>query len=474
MKILMTLIFYPRGGSAQVVRYLSRALMDLGHDVHLLTGSLHDGDPQHDAAVFYTGIPLTAVDYTAAWQGFQHGEDPVADSWDVPFHPSYEDKRGVPDRVFYEIGPTSYKALVQCWVRAFRAVGGAFEPDLLHLHHLTHAHAAAAEVFRSVPRLTQLHGTEIKMLENLSVLERDSATPNPLHAFWRGVLRDAVTTSSHLAAISTDVRERAVERLAVAEGEITTIPNGVDTALFQPLDWSTKDKLAFLRRILVDDPQGWDESGTPGSVRYDVSALDGFTDDSGRMRPLAIFVGRFLDFKRVPLLLRAVAQVNQTLASAGEPSFNLLVWGGMPGEWEGEHPHTVARSLELANVFFCGWLPHDVLSPGLNLADVLVAPSFNEPFGQVYLEAMATEIPVIATRSGGPLGFVVDNGPQANGWFSEVDDVDSLAGVIHQALGDEGERRRRGANGLKLIRKQYDWREIAERYVEVYQSLNGY
>ncbi len=115
---------------------------------------------------------------------------------------------------------------------------------------------------------------------------------------------------------------------------------------------------------------------------------------------------------------------------------------------------------------------HDILSEGLNLADLLVAPSFNEPFGQVYLEAMATEMPVIATRSGGPLDFVVDNGPRANCWFCEVDDVDSLARVMHQALTDQGERQRRGANALSLIRKQYDWRDIAQRYVEVYEAIS--
>ena len=44
MKILMSLIFYPRGGSAQVARYLSGALIELGHEVHLITGTLHDDD----------------------------------------------------------------------------------------------------------------------------------------------------------------------------------------------------------------------------------------------------------------------------------------------------------------------------------------------------------------------------------------------------------------------------------------------
>jgi hypothetical protein len=72
--------------------------------VHLATGSLKDGDPQHDAEVFYGDIPLTIADYTEAWQGFNQGRNPISGEWEVPFHPSYEDKPGVPDRVFYKVG----------------------------------------------------------------------------------------------------------------------------------------------------------------------------------------------------------------------------------------------------------------------------------------------------------------------------------------------------------------------------------
>ncbi len=122
MKILMSLIFYPRGGSAQVARYLSRALIELGHDVRLITGTLRDGDPQHDANVFFEGIPLTLVDYTDAWHGFEQGEDPLSDRWEVPFHPSYEDKSGVPDRVFYKLTGAEYEALVRCWRGVFQDV----------------------------------------------------------------------------------------------------------------------------------------------------------------------------------------------------------------------------------------------------------------------------------------------------------------------------------------------------------------
>ena len=89
----------------------------------------------------------------------------------------------------------------------------------------------------------------------------------------------------------------------------------------------------------------------------------------------------------------------------------------------------------------------------------------------MYLEAMATRIPVIATRSGGPLAFVVDEGPQANGWFCTIDDVESLAQVMKSALTDEPERRRRGANALALVRQEYDWTEIAKQYVRVYEEI---
>ncbi len=471
MKILMSLIFYPRGGSAQVARYLSRALIELGHEVHLATGTLRDGDPHHDAQLFFEGIPLTLVDYTDALRGFENGQDPISDQWEIPFHPSYEEKPGVPDRVFFSLTETEYQALVRCWTRVFADVRERFQPDLLHLHHLTHAHVAAARVLPSVPRLTQLHGTEIKMLERLDELSAGTDEPSEFGRVGRAMLSEGVVVSDHFAAISPDIRERGITRLGIDGDDITTIPNGVETSLFQPTGWSEDRKLSFLRKILVEEAQGWDETGLPGSVRYELSDLERFKDEKGNLKPLAIFVGRFLDFKRVPMLVRAVSLANQSMDHPDDPPFNLLVWGGMPGEWEGEHPHTVARSLGLSNVFFSGWLPHDVLSQGLNLADLLVAPSYNEPFGQVYIEAMATGLPVIATRSGGPLDFVVESGPRANGWFCEVDDVESLAATLLQALFEEKERERRGQNAMAIIREEYDWMGIARRYADVYQQM---
>jgi len=152
-------------------------------------------------------------------------------------------------------------------------------------------------------------------------------------------------------------------------------------------------------------------------------------------------------------------------------AFNLLVCGGVPGEWEGEHPYTAAQRLGLENVFFTGWLDHVQLANVMGIADVFVSPSHHEPFGLMYLEAMATGIPVIATRSGGPIQFVKDEDPLANGWLCDVDDVDSLAATVMDAMANGPARKRRGRNAMELINAKYRWPVIARRFEELYMQL---
>src|SRR3989304_5161413 len=63
LRVLMGIAFYPRGGSAQVVRYLSRALTERGHDVTVASGSLRGAEAGGDARRFYSGLPLLEVGY---------------------------------------------------------------------------------------------------------------------------------------------------------------------------------------------------------------------------------------------------------------------------------------------------------------------------------------------------------------------------------------------------------------------------
>ena len=170
--------------------------------------------------------------------------------------------------------------------------------------------------------------------------------------------------------------------------------------------------------------------------------------------------------KRVPLLVRAYARARPRL----DVPAPLVIWGGFPKEFEGEHPFAVARDEGAEGIFFVGWRGHDELPEGLACSDVFVAPSLNEPFGQVYLEAMACGLPVIATRSGGPLSFVNVEHGKPNGWLPEPDDVDALADAIVEAVNDVAARRERAANAYEQIRAEYSWHHLAERFISIYES----
>ncbi|MCZ6739130.1 MAG: glycosyltransferase, partial [Actinobacteria bacterium] len=122
-------------------------------------------------------------------------------------------------------------------------------------------------------------------------------------------------------------------------------------------------------------------------------------------------------------------------------------------------------------VFFVGWRGHEDLPLGFNCADVFVAPSVDEPFGQVYLEAMACELPVIATDSGGPQSFVNTDPGRPNGWRVSPDNETELADAIVEAASSESTRRQRGRNARRLIERQYDWRHIARQIDRIYDDL---
>src|SRR5260221_8402661 len=95
-RVLMGLMFFPRGGSAQVVRSLARVLPHAGWDVTVVSGSL--GGPGHfgNARTFFGGLEAAGVpvDFTRALAAV----DPLRAH--PPLHPSYEDRPGAPHRRF--------------------------------------------------------------------------------------------------------------------------------------------------------------------------------------------------------------------------------------------------------------------------------------------------------------------------------------------------------------------------------------
>ena len=110
---------------------------------------------------------------------------------------------------------------------------------------------------------------------------------------------------------------------------------------------------------------------------------------------MLLYTGRFTEVKRLPLLIEAFARARPRFRTRTA----LVLLGGYPGEWEGEHPIETIERLGLSDVFLAGWHSHEELPDFINAADLLVHASVKEQFGQVLVEAMACGLPVIASTA---------------------------------------------------------------------------
>jgi glycosyltransferase involved in cell wall biosynthesis len=444
-RAVMGLLFYPRGGSAQVTRSLARQLPSCGWEVTIVSGSLGDGE-RTDARRFFEGLDVRPVDYTAA----AAADDPLAA--DPPMHPSYEDRSDAPDPVFARVDDGGYERLVTTWTRELEAAGGP-DADVLHLHHLTPLNEAATRMAAGVPVVAHIHGTELLMLEEIA-----SGPPSGWdHAeAWVERMRRWLDASAGIIVLSPTQLARLEGLLGVTADRCTVVPNGYDPEIFHPRE---VDRAAHWRRHLVESPQGWRPGGEPGSVGYSEDDLEAFEH-----APVLLYVGRYTSVKRLGLLIRAYARALERF----EARAPLVLLGGFPGEWEGEHPMETIEASGARDVFLAGWHEHADLPDFLAASDVVVLPSVREQFGQVIVEGMACGLPAIAVDAYGP-AEIVDDG--RTGWLVPPDDEDALADALVEAVDDETERRRRGDAAREVAGERYSWPALAERVAALYDAV---
>jgi glycosyltransferase involved in cell wall biosynthesis len=426
-----------------VARNLAATLPDAGWDVTVLSGSISLPGHPGDAALFYRGLDVRPVDMTHALQS----PDPLAA--DPPLHPSYEDRDGAPDKMFACLDDAAAEHQVAAWARALQSAGAA-HADVLHLHHLTPLHEAARRAAPDVPVVGHLHGTELLMLE---AIERD---PDrwPYGPAWAERLRDWAAGCERLIVLSETQVERAERVLGLEPDRYVLVPNGFDPKTFTPRH---VDHAALWRRLLVDEPRGWGPDGE--TIRYPAGAVAAFAGDA----PVLLYVGRFTKVKRLPLLIEAYARATPGFCRRAP----LVLVGGFPGEWEGEHPLDAIRRTGVQDVFLAGWHEHPELPDILAATDVVVLPSVREQFGQVLVEGMACGLPAIAVDAHGPAD-IVDHG--RTGWLVEPDDMVGLANALVEAVNRPGERRRRGAAAAADVAERFAWPALSREVAAVYDQ----
>ena len=364
-------------------------------------------------------------------------------------HPSFEDRADAPDVVFAKLDDAEYELQVHAWARELRGAGAA-DADVLHLHHLTPLNEAAARVAPDVPVVAHLHGTELLMLEQIKA----GAPASWVHAEgWAARMRRWAHAATRVVVNPTGV-ERARTLLELPARSIMPLDGGVDLELFTR---RRVDRRAFWRRVLVEHPQGWLPGAEAGSLRYEAK-------DAERLAhgPALIYVGRFTAVKRLALLIESFGQaIKRTRAAA-----SLVLVGGHPGEWEGEHPADTARRLDVPGVFLAGWYAHEDLPEFFSAADAVVLSSAREQFGQVLVEGMACGLPAVATRSLGPESIVEDG---QTGWLVPGEGG-ALSGALEQVIVGDSERERRGAAAQGAVRRRFSWSAVSDQLAKILEE----
>jgi glycosyltransferase involved in cell wall biosynthesis len=445
--VISALQFYPRGGSAHVARALAHELPAHGWDVTIVSGSRQGLDGHGDARRFYRGLDVRAVDFDDALRA----PDPLHPPAGVaPMHPSYEDRLGARDAVFAALDDAAYERQVDAWADALEDAGAA-AADVLHLHHLTPLNAAAARVAPGVPVVGHLHGTELLMLEEIAAGARW-----PHAQAWALRMREWAGACARLVVLSRGQTARAAGLLGIDPERCVLMPNGFEPHRMHRVE---VDRAAHWLEHLVEHPRGWAPGADPGSVRY--SAAQAAAIARG---PVVLCVGRFTAVKRVPLLIEAFVAARERFA---QPASLVLV-GGHPGEWEGEHPLQTVQRLGAEGVYLAGWHDHDTLPAFLSAADVLALASVREQFGQVLVEGMAAELPLIAVDRFGPAEIVE---PGVTGWLVEPDDAAALTHALVDAVNDPAERARRGLAARAAAEARYAWPALAQRLADTLDEV---
>ena len=217
------------------------------------------------------------------------------------------------------------------------------------------------------------------------------------------------------------------------------------------------------------DSQLWQRHRDPDTVRRHGVDPDGTS---------VIFVGRITRQKGLPYLLRACAELPadvQLVLCAGAPDTPEI-------KAEVEGLMAELKSAREGVVWIPEMLPRADVVALLSAATVFACPSIYEPLGIVNLEAMACELPVVATATGGIPEVVVDG---ETGWLVPIEQkqdgsgipldpdrfVADLAAALTDAVSDPARADRMGLAGRQRAEESFSWATIGERTNQVYLDV---
>ena len=294
-----------------------------------------------------------------------------------------------------------------------------FNLDVVHAHYaVPHATAAflAKQILSTgppsrVPKIiTTLHGTDITLLGN------DTS--------YSETVAFSIDASDGVTAVSESLKADTYRALRV-RSDIRVIPNFLDCR--------------HHGRVPVTD-----------ALRQRICR--------GDCEKIVIHVSNFRPVKRTDAVVRIFKKIRERLNA------RLLLVGEGP---ELDKTLRIARDIGVSDhVDALG--EQDQVQALLSISDVMLLPSEQESFGLSALEAMACEVPVVASRVGG-LPEVITDGE--NGFLHPPDDLDAMAGSAVRVMTDPSLRERITRAGRLLVETKFCADEIVPQYEDYYEEV---
>lgn len=286
--------------------------------------------------------------------------------------------------------------------------------DLLHVHYaIPHASAAymAKQILKAenihIPYITTLHGTDI------TLVGKDPS--------FEPVITFCLNQSDAITAVSQSLKEDTLSHFAVKK-PIHVIPNFIQIS--EPTRRKKRDEMRM----------NYAKSG----------------------EKILCHVSNFRKVKRVEDVLLVFEKVQQKI-----PAILLFVGDG-PERYKVER---LCREMDLCEkVFFVGKVKDT--SQVLSISDLFLLPSETESFGLAALEAMAVEVPVISSNTG---GIPEVNVSGVSGYLSAVGDIKDMSDKALQILGDEKNQATFRAGALQVAR-QFTLEKILPSYEALYKE----
>jgi sugar transferase (PEP-CTERM/EpsH1 system associated) len=291
-------------------------------------------------------------------------------------------------------------------------------PAIVHTRNLAALDAVPPAWLARVP--IRIHGEHGRDVDDLDGSNRRNRLARRLH---RPFVTQYVADSDDLARYLVDV-------INVQATRVTRIVNGVDTSTFHP---------ASIRTAPADCP---------------------FSDPALR---IVGAVGRLQAVKNQALLARAFVRALQKSPGLRR-SLRLVIVG------EGPLRPTIEAILAEGNARELAWLPgsRDDVPSILRGLDMLVLPSLAEGISNTILEAMASGLPVVATRVGGNAELVADG---ETGVLVASGDVEALADALIRYASDATLAAQAGRSARARAERLYSLDGMVEQYASLYERL---